>query len=180
MSKGDLESILGTPEEYRAAQEAHEKKKEENRQRIIGKLHKRIAEREDEFRRDFEASLDKPFNFRRDNDGNYSPQPVQFMWQGYLMRCKELPSFEFLGTEIRLPADPQKRYHAIDELSHVFNSYVNQMFSVWASGSGRRVMVAEDVERMCLIAHACLDESEYHQFASRLVNQNFRLKALFK
>lgn len=180
MSKDVLESILGTPEEYRAAQAAHEKKKEENRQRIIGKLHKRIAECEEEFRKDFEASLDKPHNFRRDGDGYYSPMPVQYMWEGYLLRCKELPSFEFLGTQIRLPSDPQKRYHAIDELSHVFNSYVNQMFSVWAEGSGRRVTVAEDIERMCLIAYACLDEADYHQFANRLVTPTFRLKALFK
>lgn len=176
-----IKDILGSPEEYRAAQAKHEKQKEENRQRIIEKLNKRCAERVDEFRKDFEAQLPGiTYNWRRTNDGNYSPEPVQFMWEGYLMRCKELPSFEFLGAEIRLPADPAKRYHAIDELSHVFNSYVNQMFSVWAHGSGRRVMVADDVERMCLIAHACLDESEYHQFASRLVNQNFRLQALFK
>nr|DAF93557.1 MAG TPA: hypothetical protein [Myoviridae sp. ctshb19] len=176
-----IEDILGSPEDYRAAQAAHEKKKEENRQRIIKKLNKRVAKREEEFRKDFEAQLTGiTYNWQRTNDGNYSPQPVDFMWQGYLLRCKELPSFEFMGAEIRLPVDPAKRYAAIDELSHVFNSYVNQMFSVWALGSGRRVMVADDVERMCLIAHACLDESEYHQFAGQLVNQNFRLKALFK
>lgn len=174
-----IEDILGSPEEYRAAQAAHEKKKEENRQRIIKKLNKRVAEREEEFRKDFESQL-HPKLFTVDAQGRYVPDSVQSMWEGYFMRCKELPSFEFLGVEIRLPTDPQKRYHAIDELSHVFGSYVTQMFSVWAHGSGRRVMVADDVERMCLIAHACLDESEYHQFASRLVNQNFRLQALFK
>jgi len=174
-----IEDILGSPEEYRAAQAAHEKKKEDARQRIIGKLRKRVAEREEEFRKDFEAQL-TVHNWRRDTTGTYEPMPVQYMWEGYLMRCKELPSFEFMGAEIRLPVDPAKRYAAIDELSRVFNSYVNQMFSVWAHGSGRRVMVADDVERMCLIAHACLDEADYHQFANRLVNQNFRLQALFK
>uniref|UniRef100_A0AB39CF03 Uncharacterized protein n=1 Tax=Pseudomonas phage HRDY3 TaxID=3236930 RepID=A0AB39CF03_9VIRU len=178
-SKDDLESILGTPEEYAAAQAEYKKEKEETRQRIIGKLHKRCAEREEEFRKDFEASL--PFkDWRRDTTGTYEPMPVQFMWEGYLLRCKELPSFEFLGAEIRLPSDPAKRYHAIDELSCVFGSYVTQMFSVWAEGSGRRVNVASDVERMCLIAYATMDEADYHQFAFRLVNQNFRLKALFK
>lgn len=141
-------------------------------------LAQRRVEREEKWRMEFQNDL--PYkNWRLDNN-RYSPEPIQIMWEGYKMRCENREkAFSFMGAEIRLPADELKRAHAVEELGVVFACYITQLLATWPKDHARMNSVFLNIERMCIGAYSVLNEDEFHDFSSRLIDKDFVAKKRF-
>lgn len=128
----------------------------------------------------FEADLEKPHNFRVDADGNYSPEPVQIMWKGYLMRCqRKEPAIFFGNVKIKFSDDDSLRMNEVDEISTVFACYITQLLNTWPKEHVRMQSIFKDVERMCLMAKAVLPEVDADNFCRALVDHKGRAKKRF-
>lgn len=144
--------------------------------KAIEKLHQKQLER---WHAEFEKDLEKPHNFRIDN-GNYSPEPVQFMWKGYLLRCqKREPSIFFGNVKISFSEDERLRMSEVDEMVTVFACYVTQLLNTWPKNHPRMDSIFTDIERMCHTAKAFLSEEDADNFCRALVDHNGRAKKRF-
>lgn len=161
-----LEDILGTPEEYQAAQ----KKQADEWAGICERYRAKLLELS---RAKFETLYD-PTSYERDEKGNYVHLHIHDLWTGWQSCMDFSPRLKFAKLEIVLPADEQERYLAIDEFNSMLRSYVGNMCRTWGNDSSVRKGLLEDVEKAAAHARVVLPESEYGNFRIGLVDHGGR------
>jgi hypothetical protein len=165
-----LEDILGTPEEFRAAQAAEKKKFDDTCEKYRAKLL-------EESHTQFAAATLKdhgPYGRERDTNGEYVLPKIQAAFIGW-QACKDFsPRLKFHKLEIVLPADEDERATAIDEFNGMLRAYVGNMCRTWGRDSVVRKGLLEDVEHAMAHARVLLTETEYNNLRIGLVNHGGR------
>ncbi|AFH14874.1 hypothetical protein LU11_gp343 [Pseudomonas phage Lu11] len=136
------------------------------------------AEREAVWRADFEK-CNPSYVKERDAYGKYVNKYVQADWEGWYNCMRSRKPLEFMGAEIHLPADPEKRSIVVEELATVFACYITQLLCTWPADHARMDSVFSHIERMCMGAHFVLDEIEFAEFTRPLVDNRFMAKKRF-
>jgi hypothetical protein len=168
--KTTLEDILGTPEDYQAAQAAKKKEFDDLCARYRGKLLQ-------ESRAKFESQLlDKT---KLNPKGSDDPA-VAMQWNGWQACMDFSPRLKFFKMEIVLPADETSRMWALDEFNSMLRAYIGAMCRTWAAGSSPYDSLLNDVEKYMAQARVILPESEYNSFRVGIVNHGGRSEHLMQ
>jgi hypothetical protein len=161
--KSSLEDILGTPEEYQAAQKKAADEWAATCARYRGKLLQKS-------RAEFESLLPpEKLNPMGGDDPDTAMQ-----WNGW-QACKDFsPRLKFAKMEIVLPADENERATAIDEFNGMLRAYIGNMCRTWGHDSVVRKGLCDDAEQAAAHARVILTEIEYSNFRIGIVDHGGR------
>lgn len=150
-TKNSLEDILGTPEEYQAAQKKAADEWAATCARYRGKLLR-------ESRAKFESQLlDKS---KLNPKGSDDPT-VAMQWNGWQACMDFTPRLKFGHMEIVLPQDAMKRQDALDDFNNMIRAYMNAMCRTWGTQHVRMQSIFTDVEKALAHAKVILEEIDY-------------------
>lgn len=158
-----LEDILGTPEEYQAAQKKAADEWAATCARYRGKLLRESNEK-------FESQLPPE---KRNPKGMYDPETAM-QWNGW-QKCMDFsPRMKLGHMEIVLPQDQMKRQDALDDFNHMIRAYMNAMCRTWGTQHVRMQSIFHDVEKALAHAKVILEELDYNILKTGIVDHGGR------
>jgi hypothetical protein len=162
-TKNSLEDILGTPEEYQAAQKKAADEWAAVCARYRGKL---LQESHAKFESQLPAEKLNP-------KGMYD-HDTAMQWNGWQACMDFTPRLKFGHMEIVLPQDPMQRQDALDDFNNMIRAYMNAMCRTWGTQHVRMDSIFTDVEKAMAHAKVVLDGMDYSVLKMGIVDHGGR------